>query len=172
MKNKIEIYDDITEIFMVNRSGKQFSTIIDTKNLPKINNLGYSFNVNLSQKDPRYKYAVATVLKPNGTKVLLSLHRLITDCPDDMVVDHINHDTLDNREVNLRVVTKSENSTNKNGARSDSRTGIRGIELLPSGRYRVRLLIEGVRETFGTYNTLEEAKSIVKEILEPRGLKY
>lgn len=41
------------------------------------------------------------------------LHRLIMNCPEGMVVDHINGDTLDNRKVNLRVCTRSENLLNR-----------------------------------------------------------
>lgn len=40
------------------------------------------------------------------------MHRLITKCPPDMVVDHINHDTLDNRYMNLRVCTRQQNQMN------------------------------------------------------------
>ena len=32
----------------------------------------------------------------------------------DQFVDHINHNTLDNRKCNLRVVTKSQNTMNQN----------------------------------------------------------
>jgi HNH endonuclease len=41
------------------------------------------------------------------------LHREIINCPPDLEVDHINHDGLDNRKCNLRVVTSSMNKHNR-----------------------------------------------------------
>lgn len=37
------------------------------------------------------------------------LHRLIANPADGLVVDHVNHNGLDNRRENLRVVTQGEN---------------------------------------------------------------
>lgn len=43
-----------------------------------------------------------------GRKV--RMHRAVFKfVPDDMVVDHINHNSLDNRRCNLRIVTQREN---------------------------------------------------------------
>lgn len=41
------------------------------------------------------------------------LHRLITNCPKEYVVDHINRDTLDNRKCNLRICTHKDNMSNR-----------------------------------------------------------
>lgn len=51
------------------------------------------------------------------------LHRLIMDCPRDKVVDHINHDTLDNRKQNLRICTVFENQQNLRSKRT-GQTGV------------------------------------------------
>lgn len=40
------------------------------------------------------------------------LHRLIMNNPKGLVIDHINHNTLDNRKCNLRAVSQSVNRTN------------------------------------------------------------
>lgn len=54
-------------------------------------------------------YACTTI---NGKKVYL--HRLLMGSPRDMVVDHLNQQTLDNRRENLKIVTHSENMLNRN----------------------------------------------------------
>jgi len=49
-----------------------------------------------------------------GKKVKsVRLHRMIMGEPQGMEVDHINRNTMDNRRVNLRVVTKTENLKNR-----------------------------------------------------------
>lgn len=56
------------------------------------------------------------------------LHRFITDCEEGMIVDHINHDVLDNRCSNLRICTNKENVRNSM-LRSDSTTMYKGVHL-------------------------------------------
>lgn len=43
----------------------------------------------------------------------LRMHRLIMNPPHNMVVDHKNHNKLDNRRSNLRICTQFENSQNR-----------------------------------------------------------
>jgi hypothetical protein len=56
------------------------------------------------------------------TKILVSyLHRKIMNCPKGKMVDHINHDKLDNRKENLRIVSNSENQMNQKVRKSSSK---------------------------------------------------
>jgi hypothetical protein len=48
----------------------------------------------------------------NGKQVTTLMHRAVVSVPNDMVVDHINHNGLDNRKANLRPATRSQNICN------------------------------------------------------------
>ena len=49
----------------------------------------------------------------NRGNVTVSMHREIMNPPKEMVVDHRNHKTFDNRKENLRICTHKENQWNK-----------------------------------------------------------
>lgn len=101
----------------------------------------------------------------NGTKLRLRMHREIMNPADDMVVDHINGNTLDNRRSNLRTVTRSENMRNVEGAQSCSATGIRGIEYDKGrDRWRATIRVDGKRIRAGCFKTKEEAAALRLEL--------
>jgi len=67
------------------------------------------------------------------------MHRFLLDAPNGMYVDHINHNTLDNRRANLRLVSNQENNANRNGgAYSTSKTGIRGVSIHKGATHKSR----------------------------------
>ena len=46
------------------------------------------------------------------------MHRFIMNPPQDLVIDHMNHDRLDNRRSNLKICTQFENSQNRTRAKA------------------------------------------------------
>ncbi|SIQ92960.1 HNH endonuclease [Paenibacillus macquariensis] len=77
-----------------------------------------------------------------------------------MIVDHINHDTLDNTSDNLRNLTNAQNMQNRKGAASNSSSGVRGVNWhKQSQKWNVQLRIDGKRMSFGYFEDIEEAKS-------------
>ena len=67
-------------------------------------------------------------------------------------IDHKNGKPWDNRLCNLRECTHSQNHGNYKRRNN-------GIEL-HGAKYRVRIVKDGVRHEFGSYNTLQEADVI------------
>lgn len=97
------------------------TTVIDVEDLDKA--LQYRWYAVWNDSIRGY-YAVA---HPDNTT--LYLHRHLLDAPSGMTVDHFNHDTLDNRRNNLRLVTNQKNCENRKGAYSTSKLGIRGVSV-------------------------------------------
>lgn len=96
----------------------------------------------------------------------IRLHRYIMNCPDGLVVDHINGDTKDNRISNLRVVTQKENLKNrmdslKKPSKSNNKLGIRGLFKLynkKDNRYFYRFKLKGYKIKNFSISRLNEAK--------------
>ena len=112
--------------------------------------------------------------KPAGTKTktgyiqiyvdgkLYLAHRIIMllvnkSLSDNYQVDHIDHDRLNNKLNNLRVVSPSGNMRNC-GKRSDNSTGMTGVVYHKQARkYMANIFVGGKKIYIGLFNTLEEA---------------
>jgi len=96
----------------------------------------------------------------NSRKTIhIYLHRLITECPPNMFVDHINHHTLDNRMCNLRICTNSENQMN-----AKCRTGssiYKGVYYHKASRkWRARIRRGNKLLSLGSFNNERDAAEV------------
>lgn len=89
----------------------------------------------------------------------LLMHRLILDIFNDQEVDHINHNTNDNRKENLRIVTRSQNQMNAS-LRSNNTSGVTGVYFDNTYRYWVSKIQQNV---LGHFANFEDAVKIRKE---------
>ena len=117
----------------------------------------------LSRRD---KFCAVTFLPRKGEKsrIMLFMHRFILgekDGPSDkrrLPVDHINHDSLDNRKINLRVCSTSQNMMNRSGPTRTNRSGIRGIHWhAKASKWRALIKVDGKNMHLGLFLTKEEA---------------
>lgn len=93
------------------------------------------------------------------------LHHFIMDCPKDLEVDHIYHDTLDNRKSQLRIATSSQQKMNTK-IRKDNTSGHRGVYYDKSrDTWNININVQG-RHYRKRYKTYQEACSQADIIYE------
>ena len=84
------------------------------------------------------------------------LHRFITNCPENMVVDHINGDKSNNRMCNLRICSVKENIYNS-GIQKRNTLNAKGVSMTHSGTYQAQIQVDGKLKYLGSYKTIKEA---------------
>lgn len=137
---------------------KGFSAIISDEDADLLK-YRYSASVN----GPRHTYAKRSV-KGASPPRRQYLHRdvaerMFGEIPKGYDVDHINHDTLDCRRENLRVVPHRVNTWHQAGAGSDSRSGIRGVRRQPNGRWAAYICAGKKMRHLGSFDTATAAEA-------------
>ncbi|MGV8131542.1 MAG: HNH endonuclease, partial [Candidatus Pacearchaeota archaeon] len=90
-------------------------------------------------------------------KTKIRLHQFIMGKKEGLVIDHINHDKLDNRKSNLRHVTFAQNCQNK-------KIKPIGISWHKKGKkWRAYYRENGITEHLGLFSNKLEAKRALSE---------
>jgi hypothetical protein len=163
IKNEYEIRGDTAVIFIKRRDGTIFETEISINKLQfVIDSYKGKWAVNCCKQYDKF-YVVGS----NRSAKKIHLHRLLTNCPDGMVVDHIDGNSLNNKDNNLRIVTQGQNRQNINGLQKNNTSGVRGVSWNnSSGRWQVRFRINKKDINVGYYIDFEEAKKVALDSLK------
>jgi hypothetical protein len=78
--------------------------VVDSEDYQLLNEFRWCQNPN--------KYVV-TAVTICDRRVILYMHRVVMNPPDELEIDHINNDKLDNRKANLRFASNRQNNYNK-----------------------------------------------------------
>lgn len=115
--------------------------------------------------DPALRGFIAqrNVTELNGTRKTIYLHRTIVDAPKGMVVDHVNHDTLDNRKENLRICTHAENMLNRR-TYINNKSGYKGVSWhKEKKKYRAGIRAMNKKYFLGYFDDPKEAARAYNE---------
>lgn len=159
--NEYKIIGDTTIIYMTTYKKGTFETLVDTKDLDKVlKRHTYRWTPWYAKNTDSY-YARSTVYQGIGVNPLtIYLHYYIMDCPDGYKVDHINHDTLDNRRENLRISLNDENTKHRKSKNSNNTSGYRNVSWNSRhNKWMVQLQIEGKNTVlkYFDYDKVDEA---------------
>ena len=97
----------------------------------------------------------------------IKVHRLIMNVNDPkLTIDHINGNPLDNRKINLRICTQSNNCKNKS-INSNNKSGIVGVYFdNRTQKWVASIKVNYKKINLGYFNTLDEAAKVRKEAEE------
>lgn len=158
--NKYDLSGDCGVLTIYSKKYGVFNILFDKEDFDKIKNIHWCI-----ERDVKGKMYVRN-------RKIGKLHRIIMDTPKHLVVDHINHDTLDNRKSNLRNCTVSDNNKNTNlfNKYPNRTTRLYGISIWSSKKDKYtytyfRVQYRGVCKCF---KRLEDAKEFMNKLIEKR----
>jgi len=136
---------------------RKYQFQIDEEDLPKIQ--GYNLNIFLAGRPSGVKRWRVQAVRYLGKKVVesISLSRLIMrlNKEDKRVIDHINHDGLDNRKGNLRICSRQQNNQNSRKG-SNNTSGYKGVCKIKDS-YRAEIGFNNKHIYIGKFRLPEEA---------------
>ena len=94
----------------------------------------------------------------------IKMHREIIQPPDHLVVDHINHNGLDNRKANIRSATRLQNSYNRIHFRKNPSSKYKGVSWKKQKKkWLVQIRYNGQRKFLGYFkDEIQAAKAYDK----------
>lgn len=111
-------------------------------------------------KDSNSYYAQRSTYK-NKKKNTVLMHRSILLANKGEVVDHENHNTLDNQRSNIRITRENNKNALK---RKDNKTGFTGVDFhLRYNNFRVRISVKNKSVFIGNFKNLDDAIKARKE---------
>lgn len=169
MKNVYEIRGEVTAIFIKTNKHGTMEALISTRQLEKVKQFPNAWYPYYSRTSNSFYVFGRTHGK------FIHLHRWITDAPTELVVDHINHNTLDNTDPNLRVCSRSENQFNRSGPTRRNKSGERGVCWVEScGKWSAKVKYKGKWVYQKWFTDFQEAVTEVRKararVAQERGI--
>jgi hypothetical protein len=164
IKNDYEIRDGYVVVFYTNRKQEDFEMLFDLDDLEKLKELPYSIFaafINVGYYAATTEYLGMVDGKPKYKTIFM--HRYVMGFPKQLI-DHVNHETLDNRKQNLKLSDKKANAINRRLNKNNT-TGYRNVTRYKD-RFIVQLQINGKNKVFGKFDDVHEAGAFAELMRE------
>jgi HNH endonuclease/AP2 domain len=142
-------------------------TLVDAEDYPFLSELIWSRGLHGGGNTYVYRYETA---EQDSKK--LYIHRVILAAGPNEMVDHINGDTLDNRQANLRITTSQGNAQNRAKVRTYKKkrptSPYKGVSRVKArGMYRAYMHLNGKQIHLGYFaDPIEAAKAYDRAVTE------
>lgn len=128
---------------MILQLNRGFSTVFDDEDWPLLRD--YEWYV-----QERGKQVYVRARDIFGDTVYM--HRIVLGIHGELEVDHIDGDTLNNRRVNLRVATVSQNRMNRKKFEGNYSSPYKGVSF-KRGRWRAQITVDKKVMHIGTFDS-------------------
>lgn len=169
IKNKYKVIDDYVVLYCDRKNNEIFEVYIDLDDLKIIDRLDYKIYVKLFKRSRSYYAGITLYEKDEIEKTYVKcvlLHRFLLDIKDPKVkVDHINHNTLNNRRTNLRTCNNSNNNRHREGKNSNNKSGYRNVCWSKrDNQWMVQLMVDGKNTRLGYFDDIDEAGKFAEDM--------
>lgn len=113
----------------------------------------------------KHRWTLSTVgyaMRSLGRGNYQSMHSYLMPVAAPLITDHIDGDQLDNRESNLRAVTKAQNAMNSK-IFSHNKSGHKGVCRHKNGRWRAFIMVNQRQIHLGHFKKMEDAIAARKQ---------
>lgn len=119
-------------------------------------------------ENSRSFYAVRNRSKSEGGGLVL-MHREVTKAVHGSIVDHEDHNTLNNQKENLKVGTHASNQKNRT-LQKNNVSGINGVSWnAQKGKWQARITVEGKSKHLGFFDDPARAAPIIEAAKQEAG---
>lgn len=135
-------------------------TVVDDDDYPEL----VRFKWHLIESHGK-QYAARRTWDPKAKKRgTVLMHRQIMGAPPGLVVDHDDHDGLNNRRRNLAVCTNAQNVAHRRSAQRNNGTSrFVGVARSHHGKWQAKITKDRKQRHLGYFNTPEEAAKAYNE---------
>lgn len=126
-------------------------TLVDDTDFDYLNQIAwYAYKV-------RGNYYARRCVNIKGKTIAILMHRLIMNTPENMEVDHIDHNGLNNQKYNIRNCTHSQNMMNQS---PHGKSKYLGVRILQDKYVQSIIQVSGRKIYLGSFKTEEEAARV------------